>query len=138
MEGVECRKGTVCAVRDGAVTVRIRQMSACSGCHAREFCCSTDCAERHIVVSTLDTYSVGDEVIIQGQDTMGRVAVLLSFVLPLVVLVAGVAIGILALGLNEAFASLLALSGLGGYYLILRALNPRLGRIMQFTIQKTN
>lgn len=139
MASVESRVGTVSAVGHGEITVRIQQMSACTGCHAREFCCSTDCAERFIVIPTSDTsYRIDDSVVIEGEHRIGRLAVVLSFVLPIVLLVVGVGASTLYLGLDEAMAALVAIGFLGLYYLVLYALNPRLGRMMQFRVKKAD
>lgn len=131
----ERRPGIVSSVRDGEIMVCIEQRSACSGCHAREFCCSTDCAERHIVIKTDDTsYKTGDAVVIEGDSRIGRLAVLLSFVLPILLVLASVALSTLVLELSEAFACLVALSVLGLYLLALRLMTPTLKRLMRFSI----
>lgn len=131
----ECRPGTVFSVGEGEVTVSIEQRSACSGCHAREFCCSADCAERHIVIKTDDSsYKAGDAVVVEGDNRIGRLAVLLSFVIPIILVVTSVAVSTLILAMSEALSCLVALVVLGGYLVALRLMTPRLRRIMRFSI----
>lgn len=117
--------------------MRIQQQSACSGCHAKEFCCSTDCAERDIVVRTDTSHlKVGDTVTVEGRDSIGRVAVLLSFVIPILLFVATLALGITLWGVSEVMAILYAFLSLAIYYGVLRLLEPRLRHIVQFEITK--
>lgn len=137
MVTIERRKGVVRSIAEGTVVVRIQQQSACSGCHAKEFCCSTDCAERDVVVRTDTTdYQPGDAVIVEGQDSVGRLAVLLSFVIPIILFVGSLAVGIKLLALGEGWAIALATATLALYYILLRLLEPRLGRVLKFEITK--
>ena len=82
--GSERREGIVAEVHPDEVVVRIQQLSACSGCHAKDFCTTADCKDRLIRVQTHGIhYEVGQAVIIEGKDSVGRWAILLAFVLPL-------------------------------------------------------
>lgn len=137
MVTIERREGIVRSVRSGEVVVRIQQQSACSGCHAKEFCCSTDCADRDVVIHTDEKeYAPGDAVVVYGQNHIGRLAVFLAFVLPLVLLLVLLVVAIKLLHWPEALAISLSLGGLTLYYLILRLVEPKLGRIMRFGIIK--
>lgn len=137
MVTIERRAGVVHSVRPGEVVVRIQQQSACSGCHAKEFCCSTDCADRDVVVQTHDsTYRPGDHVFVEGRDSIGRLAVLLSFVIPIILFVLVLALSLRVLGWGELLALGLSFVALGLYYMCLRLLDPRLGCIMRFEITK--
>lgn len=138
MDRVEKRVGQVTEVRSGVVTVRIAQLSACTGCHARSVCVSSDCVDRYVTVD-IDPkaqFSVGDTVVVQGEMFVGRLAVLLSFVLPLLLLLVSLLLGIKMLELKEGPAVLLALLVLGGYYGLLRLLDPQLGRVLRLSISK--
>lgn len=137
MVTIERRAGVVLSVHAGEVVVRIQQQSACMGCHAKEFCCSTDCADRDIKVRTDKTgFRPGDAVIIEGEDSIGRLAVLLSFIIPIILFVAVLALTILIWEFSEALAILSAFAGLALYYVGLRLYDPKLGRIMKFEITK--
>lgn len=138
MVTIERREGVVRTVRDGKVTVRIQQQSACAGCHAKEFCCSTDCADRDILIETTEPFEPGEVVVIEGRDHIGRLAVLLSFVLPIILLLLGLVCGIRLWGLSEVQAILLAFGLLALYYAGLYLLDPRLGQIMKFEITKAD
>lgn len=137
MVHVQKREGVVCEINQGDVVVRLQQLSACTGCHAKEFCCSTDCAERYLRVPRQgETYEIGEKVLILGEDRLGRLAVFLSFVLPIFVLLSGLVLGIYALGLSEPVAVLVAIGFLALYYLVLRLCEGRLRRIMVFRLEK--
>lgn len=135
----ERRLGIVSSVSDGEIIVSIEQRSACSGCHAREFCCSTDCAERNIVIKTdgSSPYKPGDSVVVEGDNRIGRLAVLLSFLLPIILIVASVAISTVVLEMSEVLSCLVALVVLGLYLVALRLMTPQLRRVMSFSITQT-
>lgn len=138
MVNVQRRQGIVCNIDQNLITVRIQQLSACTGCHAKDFCCSTDCAEHYVCVQAPRgaDFEIGQSVIVEGDDRLGRLAVLLSFVLPILILIVSLALATLVLGVNELIAVLLALGTLGLYYLGLRLLDGRLRHIMRFRIHK--
>ena len=107
MVTIERRIGIVRAVRPGEVIVRIQQQSACTGCHAKEFCCSTDCADRDITI---------------------RKDILL-FLSTLI-------LGITLWNVGELWSIFYAFLALAIYYGILRLLEPYLRRLVQFEITK--
>lgn len=137
MVSIERREGIVRSVDHGKVVVRIQQQSACTGCHAKEFCCSTDCADRDITIQTDHTrFAPGDAVIVEGRDSVGRLAVFLSFVVPIILLVGGLFVSLSVWSMAEGWAILVALSAVLVYYGLLRLCEPRLRRIMTFKITK--
>lgn len=139
MVNVQKREGTICEISQDEIIVRIQQLSACTGCHAKEFCCSTDCADRYLrIASPEGDFEVGEQVLILGEDRLGRLAVFLSFILPIIILLASLVLSIYALGVSEPMAVVIAMGVLAVYYLGLRLSDRRLKRIMVFRIQKLN
>lgn len=137
MTDKECRPGVITAIHRDEITVCIRQVSACAGCHARGVCSSSDSADRYLTIQSQGHgYAVGDHVIIEGERHVGRLAVSLAFVIPIIILIAGVAIGTLLLEWSEGLSALATLGVLALYYLGLRLIDPQLGRIMQFRLTK--
>ncbi len=137
MVTMERRHGIVHSTQEGRVVVRIQQQSACSGCHAKEFCCSTDCTDRDITIHTDSSgYTPGDLVVIEGRDSIGRLAILLSFVLPIILFLFSLSLGIQLLSLGEGLSILLAFGTMIIYYSIIRIFEPKLGRIIKFEIVK--
>ena len=68
--GSERREGIVAEVHPDEIVVRIQQLSACSGCHAKDFCTTADCKDRLIRVQTHGIpfmLGVGQEVLHWGE-----------------------------------------------------------------------
>lgn len=134
---MERRQGVVTSVKPGLLVVRITQLSACSGCHAKDFCCSTDCKDHYLNIETSsEGFVPGDSVLVEGESAIGRMAVLLSFVLPLILLVISLVLGALVLQLSEPLTALVAVGALVLYYGILYLCNPRLKRLVRFGVHK--
>lgn len=130
------RQGVVTALSPGYVTVRIQQQSACAGCHARSWCVSSECAERELRLKTYGrSFALGESVTITAEERVGRLAVLLAFVLPLLLLVASLAfLQLLLPAKSEAWAVLSTLALLGLYYLILYAFRKHLSRSLRLEV----
>lgn len=138
MDRVERRIGQITDVRSGMVVVRIARLSACAGCHAQSVCASSDCVERYVTVAIMptDQFNVGDIVAVEGKVQIGLLAVLLSFVLPILLLFVSLFWGIRVMDFEESVAVLLALVVLMVYYGALRIFDPMLGRVLRLTIRK--
>lgn len=137
MVNVQKRAGVVSEINQTEVIVRIQQLSACSGCHAKEFCSSTDCADRYLSIPASDEeFEVGEQVLILGEDRLGRLAVFLSFVLPIIILVATLALSTYVFGVSEVMAIVISVAILSLYYLALRLSDSKLRKIMVFRIEK--
>ena len=52
INGTEQRPGVVTAISPDIVTVQIQQQSACSGCHARDLCVSSERREHLLQLKT--------------------------------------------------------------------------------------
>ena len=75
--------GIVEQVDGSKVRVRITQYSACAGCHAKSACTISDRKDKWIDVEDASgDYHTGEAVVIVGENSLGREAVLLAFVLP--------------------------------------------------------
>lgn len=83
-------------------------------------------------------YQTGQEVVVYATRDVARLALLLGFVLPFVLLL-GVLVVVLRLTGNEGVAALSALGSLVPYYLLLWLFRDRVGRYVSFQIEeKTN
>jgi sigma-E factor negative regulatory protein RseC len=127
--------GIVDQVEMDWVRVRILSKSACSSCHAKQACLMSEMEEKVIEVPVRETekYSVGQSVMVTMEESMGRKAVVLGYVLPLFVLVASVFI-FLTFIKNEGLAALLAMAMLVPYYGILYLFRNRLRKEFSFRI----
>ena len=127
INGTEQRPGVVTAISPDIVTVQIQQQSACSGCHARDLCVSSECREHLLQLKTYGQhFSIGEQVLVVARRSVGRLAVLLAFVLPLLLLVLTLSIAQTFLALSEAAAVLVAIGLLSLYYLVLYTQRRRL------------
>ncbi|KGN71254.1 SoxR reducing system RseC family protein [Porphyromonas sp. COT-239 OH1446] len=137
MKQIEHRQGVVTAIHPGELVVRIVQLSACSGCHAKDFCCSTDCKDHYLNIETRsEGFALGDQVIVEAEVGIGRLAVLLAFVVPILLLVLSLVVSTLFLMLSELMAVLGITFVLGLYYSMLYLCRHHLKRIVRFGVRK--
>ena len=138
--GSERRMGIVAAVHPGELIVKIQQLSACTGCHAKDFCTTADCKDRRLAIQThqAERYEVGQAVIVEGKNSIGRRAILLAFVTPLLLLLLALGIGQEILCWSETSSILLALATLCLYYLTLYACSHGLRRTLALEVHPLN
>ncbi len=130
--------GIVESMEDKHVRVRIVQSSACSGCHAKSLCASAESKEKIIDIWEADTerLDVGDEVRVCASLSMGRNAVVLAFIVPLVLMVVWMVVALLVLHLSELAAIGGVLAVLLIYYIGIGAMRNRLKRTFSFWIER--
>lgn len=130
--------GIIERIEGDNIFVRIEQQSACAGCHARGICSASESKVKTIEVSKPSgTFHVNEEVTVCGQTALGLQAVWLAFVLPLLLVVAVVAVAI-RLGWGEGLSALAGLVFLLPYYGVLYLMRNKLKKRFVFTIQKQN
>ncbi len=131
------QKAVVARVYSGYVDVTILQKSACSGCHAASACTSADCKERNVTVyAPHETFVQGETVILKGHYAMGRLAVFLSFVVPLVIVLIVALMANYVFRYSEIHTALLTLASVAVYYVVLSMFRSLLKRKFVFTIEK--
>jgi positive regulator of sigma E activity len=130
-------KGEVVSTGDGKVLVRIVSSSACGTCHAAGLCGSSEAKKKIIEVTDPfpSRYAVGQEVTVALARKKGMKAVLLSYVIPLLILLILV-LSLSSIGLGELVCGLAAVGGVAVYYLILYFLRDRLAERYVFYIRK--
>lgn len=138
MSGKIDHKGIIECIDGKHVTVRIVQSSACSSCQAKAICSSSESKEKIVDVFTSDasSYRVGETVKVCASETMGRNAVVLAFVVPLVVMVVWIVVSIGYLSVDEAVSVLVAFALLAVYYFVLSRNKERIGKKFAFWIEK--
>lgn len=119
------------------VRVDIEVMEACGSCASRKACAMGQGTTREIMVYTDDAqnYSIGEVVNVTARQSLGLIAVLFCYVVPLAVLVGALAIAI-SLGCSEGVAALISLGVTALYFLLLAFLRKRISRKVVFTINK--
>ncbi len=128
--------GVVEQIDEHGVLVRIESVSACGTCHAKGACSMADVQDKMIqVMPGLQQFEVGEPVNVVMNQSLGRRAVMLAYVLPLVVLVASLLI-LFSAGLPEGAAGLISLGILALYYIALYFFRNRLDKEFNFTLEK--
>ena len=130
-------KGTVALVGRNFVRVDIEVMEACGSCASRKACAMGQGTTREIMVYTdeAQNYSVGEIVNVTAKQSLGLIAVVLCYVIPLVVLVGALAAAI-SLGLSEGYAAILSLASTVLYFGVLALFRNRLSKRIIFKINK--
>jgi len=120
------------------VYVKIIQQSACAGCHAKSMCNASESKDRIIEIEgRYDAFYVNEEVELQGQSSLGYLAVLYAFVLPLLLLFV-VLIFCLEMNRSETASALAGLAVLPVYYSVLYFFRDRLKKKFVFAMKKLN
>ena len=129
-------KGNVISTDGDKVLVEIISKSACAACHAAGLCGLAESQKKIIEVPKLrgTEYSIGQEVEVCLAPKTGLKAVLLSYVIPVMILV----ILILSLslaGLGELACGAFSVFGVALYYLVLYLCRGRLAEGYEFFIR---
>jgi len=129
-------RGRIVSITPELTTVEIVSESACAACHARGLCSLGDSTVKQVELPTRgwDNYSVGQEVNVVLQASMGHKAVWLAYVVPLILMIV-VLLGTLSAGGSELLAGLLAIGAIALYYLVIWLLRGRLRNEYIFNIK---
>jgi sigma-E factor negative regulatory protein RseC len=129
--------GVIERVEKHHVYVKIVPQSACSGCQAKSLCATAGGKEQIIKVSNdLEVlFDINEPVTLSGDRSMGSRAVGLAFVIPLILVVAVIAVTNY-LQWEESASALTGLSLLLPYYATLYILRQKLNKNFTFTIKK--
>lgn len=135
--GEVSHKGKVVSVGKDRMSVQIVSESACSSCHAAGLCGASESKKKIVDVPVFagQSYSVGQDVEVCLTKKMGLKAVLLSYVVPLVILLILV-LSLSLIGLGELACGLAAIGGIAVYYLILYFCRNRLAERYVFYVRK--
>lgn len=130
-------KGVVLSTEEGVIRVAIEVSEACGGCSARKSCAMGQTTRREIEIFTAESgnYSIGEVVKVGAKQSLGIMAVVLCYIVPLVVLVATLAIAV-AMGLSEGVSAMVALGFTAIYYALLALMRNRISKRVTFTINK--
>ncbi len=83
-------------------------------------------------------YSINQQVVIEGKESIGYRAVWWAFVLPLLILVAMLVLAATVWDMGEIPSALLSMAALAPYYLMLYFLRDKMQKTFRFTIKKEN
>jgi sigma-E factor negative regulatory protein RseC len=126
--------GTVTKVDSNSVVVSITSSSACSGCHAEGMCRISGKQEKIVDIKGRYNVSPGDTVTVIMETSTGYKAVVLSYLIPLVIVITGM-ITLNSLSASELTAGLVSISLLVPYFLILYLFRKKINRSFTFTLK---
>ncbi|MBO4907279.1 MAG: SoxR reducing system RseC family protein [Bacteroidaceae bacterium] len=132
-----CHRGVVGSIDGKHLKINIVQSSACGGCKAHDLCHSAESKVRHVDVYTShpELYTIGQEVTLEGTHADARLAAMVAYGIPLLLLVLTLAI-MLALTFSEAISSIAALAVVAFYYTFVACfMRGYLQRRLSFTLK---
>jgi sigma-E factor negative regulatory protein RseC len=128
-------EGIVKWVEGNHVKVQIVSMSACASCHANGACSAADMQDKEVdVISEKGTFEPGQQVVIIGSRTQGLKATWWAYVLPLVLVVATLAVTYTYSG-NENLAGALALLVLVPYFFVIYLAGKAMKKTFSFSVK---
>lgn len=130
-------KGRITAISHGEITVTILTKSACASCEAKGLCNSGEMKDKDIYVNYFGgkNWVVGQDVNVTMKPSMGRKAVFVGYVIPLLVLILVMTL-VANLTPNEAIIGASCISSVGIYFVLLWAFRSKLNNTFTFSIEK--
>ena len=138
MDGKINHRGIIEYINGKHIKVRIVESSACASCEAKAICSSSESKEKvvDIYVNSSENYAIGEQVNVCASEKMGRNAVILAFVIPLIVMIICITLSIRYLMINELISIAISLMFLALYYWILSISKKRISKKFSFWIEK--
>lgn len=129
-------RGIVESITDKIVRVGFVSHAACSSCHAKGVCSVSEVESKYVEVkTTVSNWEIGETVLILLEKKLGFKALWFGYVLPLIVMLAGMIICYAVTG-KDGLAGLVALGLLIPYYSLLYIFRGHLKNTFQFTLKK--
>ena len=128
--------GIIEKMEGGKVTVRIESRSACGSCHGRSHCSMSDMEEKTVEVQTtgMNGFRAGQSVILTLERSLGFKALVLGYIIPLIILIAGILLMML-ITRNEALSALTGIFLLVPYYFWIYQIREKLRGHFHFRIR---
>lgn len=117
------------------VDVEMVVSGACGSCKAKAVCGGGESQVRQVAAYTdhPELYNVGDRVVISIEQIMGYKAIVLSYIVPLIVML--VALALTHSRYGDLVAGISALGACVLYYIVLAFFRKRLERVIVFSIK---
>lgn len=118
------------------VYVKLMVQSACESCHSKSGCSVSGQKDKTVIVNTTDAdnYKPNQGVIVSMKGNVGITAVILSYVVPLFLLL--LTLTITSNWLSELLSGIIAIAILVPYYLILMVFRKKFEKSFSFWIEK--
>ncbi len=129
--------GVIVSIAPQSVSVKIESSSLCAACHAKGACTAADKSEKIIEAVNLHNLKleIGEHVTVTMKRSMGMRAVVISYVVPLIILLFLLLI-LQALQFEELWTGLISIVGVGMYYVGLFLFNKKIAGNFVFIIDK--
>jgi len=128
--------GIITKIENDCIYVSITQLAACAECHAKTMCSISESKNKIIEIPYTESgFKPGDSVMVTGTPTMGLMAVLYAFVIPLTVILLMLFIFDHFFG-SETLAALLCIVSLALYFVVLYLFRKKLKKKFVFTLTK--
>lgn len=117
------------------VDVEMVVSGACGSCKAKAVCGGGESQVRQVAAYTdhPELYNVGDRVVVSIEQIMGYKAIVLSYIVPLIVML--VALALTHSRYGDLVAGVSALGACALYYIVLALFRKRLERVIVFSIK---
>jgi len=132
--------GRIVSIGQDRIQVEIVSQSACASCHAAGLCGASESVKKLVEVSAFGNsdVKVGDEVEVCFAQSMGLKAVLISYVIPVIILLILIVSLSTVKGLKELAVGLISVAGVALYYLVVYLMRDRIAGGYEFYIRKNN
>lgn len=129
--------GTIIAIENEKISVRIQSHSACGSCHSKSLCHIAGTNEKIIEINSTNQniFELGETVNVKTALSTGNKAVLLGYVVPLLVLLTTMFVSNYFLR-SESIAGVLAIVATGIYYFFLWLIRNKIKKKIIFQIEK--
>lgn len=131
--------GIVKSILGDSMIVEILSKSACSGCNARSLCSSSEqtVKEVSVVINPGEQYAEGDKVTIVAAQSLGIVAVVICYVLPVVIMLLLMAL-LTSMHLSDVVVGAAALGVLVPYFLVIYMMRDKFKKKFIFKTKNSN
>lgn len=129
--------GRVVSIDGSHIRVDIVQQSACSSCKAKSLCTSSEKKDKVIDVfaDNAADYAIGQDVVVCGTLSMGKAAVRIAFLYPLLIIVAVIGVARVGMHFSEPACVACAFVVLCAYFTLVYSLRERLRREFAFWLK---
>ena len=121
-------KGQIVDIKEGKAEIRLTPGEHCHHCGAQTVCSSLGPSARIIRVKVNSTFNRGDWVELSFESSTRIISAVLVFLLPIILMVIGLAFAVIRYGDSEKVAILGSLSGLVGGFAIVGIINKLLAK----------
>ncbi|QZT36797.1 SoxR reducing system RseC family protein [Halosquirtibacter xylanolyticus] len=128
--------GVVSRIEDQDAWVKIIAKSACAGCHAKGACSVADVEEKLVHIKRAPRgLEIGQKVVLVANKKQEKLALLLGYLLPLVVLILSLIL-FKQLDFSDSISAILTITILVPYYALLYIFRGRISNKLEFSIRK--